>query len=45
MKIDVKHVIVIVNLLNQTMTDPLSVESHPPCIINSIARMHATGDI
>ncbi|CAC5410259.1 unnamed protein product [Mytilus coruscus] len=31
---DEEHVIAIVNHLNQTMTDPFDVESHPPCLIN-----------
>ena len=45
MKRDEEHVIAVVNHLNETMTDPFDVESHPPCLINISSGMHATRDI
>ena len=46
LKRDEKQVQAIVNHLNETMTDPFDIETHPPCLMNiSTGIMHATREL
>ena len=45
MKRDEEQVQAIVNHLNETMTDPIDIEAHPPCLMNISTGVHATREV